>query len=488
MDLAQYRRELKNYYAAVEKNRLEKYLGTEQAMPRAAIEERYSDLFSPAAVSDLEKSLENVDELTETEKKARQNLLNIARAGFLRNRAGEITNEYESCRNSLKISFQNESLTFPEAFAKIRTEENSALRRELYARISETQNSCADLFLEKFKILRENTEKTGFESLRKLFEENTKIDFEVFGQKAEKFLAETEEIYFSSLSEIFPETKSLHIADFYFRQQQSERKEIFAGKRLKGFYHLLLENFGFRAEKISNLRLLEASAEKQTSIFRPAFPASEVFFALSARGGSTAFIEFLKAFGRAQQAAWTSADLANRFPEFVFSPDAVAGEAYGFLFQTLLADEGFLRRNFGLWNEKLTGKIAAENKFRLFFEIRRDVLSFLFELKFHTSSANSEIAREFAAVFSQSQGFEISESDVLLRLSEDFASLKRLRALLFAFGLREYLRARYDFDWWSRRAAFEELIDFWNTAERYKAEEMARMIGFEMSFDLMKEI
>jgi sulfur relay (sulfurtransferase) DsrC/TusE family protein len=194
-----------------------------------------------------------------------------------------------------------------------------------------------------------------------------------------------------------------------------------------------------------------------------------------------------KTFGKAQQAAWTSADLASRFPEFVFSPDDVLGKAYGILFRNLLADESFLRRNFGLWNEKLTGKIARENNFRMLFEIRRSVLRFLFESKFY-ASLNSEIFREFAASFTQSLGFELSESDVLFQLSEDFAAAKNLRALLFAFGLGEYLRARYDFDWWTKRAAFEELIDFWNTAERHKAEEMARMIGFEMSFDLLKEI
>jgi hypothetical protein len=103
-------------------------------------------------------------------------------------------------------------------------------------------------------------------------------------------------------------------------------------------------------------------------------------------------------------------------------------------------------------------------------------------------SPNAEIAGEFAAGFTRSLGFQASESDVLFQLSENFASLKSLRASKFAFGLREYLRARYDFDWWNKRAAFEELIDFWNTAERYRAEEMARMIGFEMNFDLMTEI
>lgn len=487
MDLAQYRRELKNYYAAVEKNRLEKYTGAAQTIPSAAIAERFSDLFSRAAIADLEKSLENTGELTETETKARQNLLNISRLGFLRGQTEEISAEYESCRQSARVSFQNENLTFPEALAKIQIEENSVARREIYARLGEAQAFCADLWLEKFKIRRENAKKIGFENCPKLFEAVAQIDFESFGQKAEKFLAETEEMYFRALSEAFPEAKSLHVADLYFRQKQSERKEIFDGKKLPNFYRLLLENFNFQPEKISNLKLLEVSGERRADFFRAGFPAPEVRFAVGARDGSAAFTSFLKTFGKAQQAAWTSAGLAERFPEFVFSPDAVLGEAYGILFRNLLADERFLRRNFGLWNEKLTGKIARENNFRLIFEIRRSALRFLFELKFH-SSLNAEIARELAAGFTQSLGFQASESDVLFQLSEDFQPAKNLRALSFAFGLGEYLRARYDFDWWNKRAAFEELIDFWNTAERYKAEEMARMIGFEMSFDLMREI
>ncbi|HLM00774.1 MAG TPA: hypothetical protein VK400_06940, partial [Pyrinomonadaceae bacterium] len=207
--MAQYRRELKSFYAAREKNRLEKHLGAAQQFPEAAIAERFSDLFSSSSIFDLEKSLENAEGLTETETKARRNLLNIARAGFLENQAAEISGEYEACRNSRKIFFQNESLTLTEAFARIQTEEPIAARREIYARLSEARNSCADLFLEKFKIRQENAQKIGFENCRKLFEEISEVDFESFALKTEKFLAETEETYFRLLSDTFPETKSL---------------------------------------------------------------------------------------------------------------------------------------------------------------------------------------------------------------------------------------------------------------------------------------
>jgi hypothetical protein len=487
MDLVNYRRELQSYHAAVEQNRLEKNLGSREMIPGAAIEERFSDLFSASAISALESFLEKRAELTETETAARLNLLNIARLGFLRHQSAEIFAEYESCRNRTRVSFQSENLTAAEAFAKIRTEENAARRGEIYARLSDARNFCADLFLEKFKTRRENARKLGFEIYENLHAEITKIDLAAFASEAEKFLAETEEAYFKSLAEIFPESNSPAIADFYFWQAQSERAEIFDGKKLPYFYRQMLESFDFQAEKISNIKLLEASAEKRTDFFRTNFPASEVYFAVSARDGNTAFSGFLNFFGKVQQAAWTSVNLAGRFPEFVFAPDAVLGEAYGVLFQSLPENENFLRRNFRLWNEKLCGKIVRENRFRRLFEIRRNVVRFLFELKFYSAS-NSEIAREFAAGFTQNLGFRASESDVLFQLSEDFAALKLLRATLFGCGLQNYLQARYDFDWWSKRPAFEELIDFWNTAERYKAEEMARMIGFEMSFDLIREI
>jgi hypothetical protein len=62
-----------------------------------------------------------------------------------------------------------------------------------------------------------------------------------------------------------------------------------------------------------------------------------------------------------------------------------------------------------------------------------------------------------------------------------------VRGFLFAYGLREYFIQKYDFSWWTSRKAFEELIDFWNTSNRYKAEKMAQMIGFEMNFDLLAD-
>lgn len=492
MDLSLYRREFGNFHAAAEKNRLEKFLGRAETVSGGEIAERAADLFSGAAIFELEKSLTDATDSTETERRARRNLLGYARRRFLENQAREVAAEYQTCLESGRVAFRGEKLTLSETFEKIAVEENGSVRAELFARLSETRAACADLRLENFKIRRAAAAQIGFEDYEGLFEEIAGMtDFESLKGAGERFLAASEESYFRLHSEIFSGEKTPSPADFYFRRRRLDRREIFDGKKLPGFYRRILENFDFSDRKIPQIEFLEVGDEKRTGLFRPNFPVSEAVFCVSRRGGAAAFSEFFKVFGKAQQAAWTSEDLARRFPEFVFSPDAVASEGYGRLFQLLLTEENFLRRSFGLWDEKLARRVELENRFWRAVEIRRDVLRMLGDSKFNAAvqfASSAETARELADVFARNLGLATSETDVLFELSEDFEPARNVRASLFACGLREYLRARYDFDWWNSRAAFEELIDFWNTAERYSAEEMARMIGFEMDFDILKEL
>ena len=54
--------------------------------------------------------------------------------------------------------------------------------------------------------------------------------------------------------------------------------------------------------------------------------------------------------------------------------------------------------------------------------------------------------------------------------------------------MREHLRSRHGRRWFASRAAGEELIDIWNTASRYRVEELARSVwGGELSFDLLAD-
>ena len=491
MNLVELRQNLKNYCSRFEAVRLAKNLNQTPQVSLAEIEETASDLFSASTVESLKKISEKSADATETERKARRNLLNISRLGFLKKQTKEISAELENCQTAVRVKFQNENLSLQELLKKIESSAKEADRREIFIRLIEGKNSCADLLLEKYARLEEQTKTTGFENYGKLFEETSEIDFDSFAVRARRFLEQTETVYFRMLAENAIKAglneKSLHSADFLFFRKQFEREEIFRAGDLPRLYSKILENFNFSEYKIPNISLKKVSDDSETEAFRPILP-EKIVFCIANRYGVANYIAFLRAFGKANLAAWSSKELLDRYPEFVFSPDSVLPRAYGFLFQTLLTDESFLRKTLNVWDEKLSSAVKAENRFLILFEARREALRFILETQIFSESENLESVYELSAeAFSNHLGFHFKKQQMPWEISENFLSSKNSRAVLFAFGLREYFREKYGFDWWQKRKAFEELIDFWSAAEQYKAEEMAQMIGFEMSFDLLAE-
>ncbi len=492
MDLSRLRLDLKNYCAQLEVFRLEKYLNQNHAKSLAEIEETAADLFSSSTIETLVKLFQESDGQTEIEQRARHNLLGIARLGFLQRQTKEISQELENCQKTVHIKFRDEVLTFTEALEKIAFQEIAENRSEIFARVIDSQNSCANLFVEKLSDLQKTSQKLGFANLQKLYEEITEINFEDFARKATSFLENTEENYFRSLSgvarEAELETKKLSSADVYFLREKLERQQIFSGQSLPALYDIILENFGFNSRKITNIEIIKTFEQKRTECFCPN-PPEKVNFCISNRNGVSNFTEFLHCFARVNQTAWTSKELSQRFPEFVSSPDDCLPAAYGILFQSLLTSKQFLQQSIGIWDEKLADKIVEENKFRLLYEVRSEVLKFNREVQFFCLDATNieELFQSSAVNFTNNLGFEFSKEQMLLEISENFNSQTRVRGFLFAYGLREYFIQKYDFSWWTSRKAFEELIDFWNTSNRYKAEKMAQMIGFEMNFDLLAD-
>lgn len=488
MNLAEIRQNLRAYNFQTETLRFEHYLGIIPTKSREEIEETFSDLFTRSTIEGLSDLAESASEHTEIEQNARKVLLQISKVGFLKKQTKEISEEILDCRKSVNINFHNEKLHSSEILVKIKNEEKSKIRRELFERWIEGENSCADLIVERFSKLQENSIKLKFDNLLEVFEQISEVDSQVFIRKAKRFLDLTEDIYFKLLSEICLKTNNLLFADYLFLNENLERNNLYSGNDLSFFYSQILENFDFSVGKIPQVRLKKVKNDKQTNIFSTKLP-EEIYLCLSVKNGADNYFRFLHKFGKAQKNAWTSKDLINRFPEFVFAPDDCLGTSYGFLFQTLLADESFLRKSFLIKDEKMKSKIIKENKFRLLFEARREVLRFLTETKIYSNKSKDleDIWQNSAENFTNYLGFEFKKEQIIFEVSTRNSAQKNIRSLLFAYGLREYFREKYDFEWWNQRAAFEELIDYWNTAERYRVEEMADLIGFEMNFELLAE-
>lgn len=491
MNLHELRLNLKNYNAQLEVFRLENHLNQIHTKSLSEIEELATDSFSESTIKSLEDLSKNSDGQSEIERKGRRNLLNISRLGFLRRETKEIFQELKICQASVRVKLQTEVFTSGEAIKRIASEESAEKRSEIFAKLIDAQSSCANLLDEKFAKLQNSSRTLGFRNLQNLYEEIIQIDFEDFTGKAKNFLEKTEKTYFRMLANVAIEagleTKKLNDADVYFLREKLERRQLFKNQNLSALYDRILENFGFNSRKITNIELVKTS-EKPTETFCPN-PPNQVKFCLSNQDGASNLVKFLRCFGRTNQAAWSSKRLAHRYPEFIFAPDDCLPAAFGILFQTLLTNKQFLGQSLDIWDEKLAAKIVEENKFRLLYEIRNNLLKFFPEVQIFGEDARNieELAQNSAINFTNNLGFNFSKEQMLFGISENFNTQTRTRAFLFAYGLREYFVQKYDFQWWTSRRAFEELIDFWNTSNHFQAEEMARMIGFEMNFDLLAE-
>lgn len=483
---------LRKYKMQTETLRLEQYFGKKPTRSPEEIDETFSDLFTESTIDGLRQLTEDPSNLTETEQQALNNLRKIAELGFIDRQTREISAELSICRKSVRINFQNEILQPAEVFIRLKNETDSALRRELFQRLGESAYSCADLADENLLQTQEIIRKTGRTGSLELFEEITGVEFASLAKKARDFLAVTDRAYFRLLADLAAEVKldpgQLSCADIFYISEEIERKNIYLGDQLSFFYAGLLDNFGFSPGRIPQIILTKTTAEKRTAMIAADLPEA-VFLLVSSRDGADNYLEFLQQFGRAQHFAWTSVELFRRYPEFVFTPENVLSDGYGYLFRELLADVGFLRKSFFGGQTEPAEKIVRENNFGLLFLIRREVLRFLTELEICAAgrAGFEEIRRNAAQSFSENLGFEYRKEQIPAELTIDFSAQRNLRSLIFATGLREYLRGKYDFQWWQKRACFEELIDLWNTAGRYRAEELAGLVGFEMSFDLLAE-
>jgi hypothetical protein len=136
------------------------------------------------------------------------------------------------------------------------------------------------------------------------------------------------------------------------------------------------------------------------------------------------------------------------------------------------------------------GAFARRASLLELYRARRECASAVHALALDAAAGgrSEQSAEEYGARFTEATGFRHEAATHLLDAEDWFESATSLRARLFAAGLREHLRGRHGRRWFESRRAGEELIDVWNTASRYGAEELAKLLwgggpGFELLAD-----
>lgn len=498
MNPSDYRRDYAAYSAAVQRARFEHHAGLSPRLELRPAEERYADLWTREAVGDLRRTLEETNAQFETERAGLRALAGAAALKYAERRAHEVSEELGRCAESGGFEWEGARVAASEVPGLLAAERDAARRRELTRRRLDALLACDDLRAARLEALNDAARELGFEGRRALYEEFAGVSLEALAAGAEGFLRRTEAAYMSALAEWSarelragaggaPES-----ADLPFFERAADTEARLPARDFRGLYAETLAALGVRVESQRGLSADDAprpGKAPDTACFAVAPPEDVRLSVGSGPGGLGYFLRSLAEGGRAQMFAWASRETSRRHPEFVHAPDRATEAGHGLLLAGLLREP--------VWYESRRGMRAGEAEAFArraalldLYRARRECASVVQALALYTAAGvrSEQSGEEYAARFTEATGFRHEPETHLLDADDWFGSATALRGRLFAAGLREHLRGRHGRRWFESRRAGEELVDVWNTASRYRAEELSKLLwGGEPSFELLAD-
>ena len=483
--LSEYRQRFGDFHTELHR---EDYLfrsGHKQGREIARIRSEYSDLFKPSSVAELRAKLEDTSQHRETERTSVKRLIAFAVEGFLLARAQEVSHEIEDYEANALIDWQGQKVPFRASASTGAGVSDFAHRRDLFARRAGVIEATQDLRAERLEKLRDGARELGYENRLAMLRELRGLDYEGLAERARGVLSKTESGYVNALAGLLRRETGVSVddatqADLGFLQKFARFDHFFPRERMLGVYRELFAALGFNSQKQSNLAIdSEPRPGKQLQAFcSPIRVPDEIKLSINLTGGQANYREFLREAGRSQLYAWTS---RNLYPEFRFGGDRAVVEAWGLLFENLIADERWLMTTFGfVENTEFRRALAV---FRLM-SLRQRAALLGYEVEFHSGRLSGGTGALYAELMTDAARVRFDGTERLRSLDAAFYSADFLRASAFESQMREYLKTHFGLRWWASRKAGETLIDLWNTGQQYTLEELASMIGLgPLDFD-----
>ena len=190
------------------------------------------------------------------------------------------------------------------------------------------------------------------------------------------------------------------------------------------------------------------------------------------RGGWLDRADLLHQLGRAAPAA-----LVDRTQPLVYRRfgDAAVVEGYGLLFRWLMADFGWLRWRLELDDPRDVARLVS---FARLHGLRVAALELAYEQELWRSEEAAAVAERHAELITHGLGVHYEPSDLLLLLETPLAAARRLRSEMVEAGLRRFLAAEFDEEWFRSSRAGRFLLDRWREGRRYGAAELVQNLGF----------
>lgn len=486
MKASDYRRDYSAYCSARERAAYEFYAGRAARLDLAPLRDRYADLWTREAVEGLAREYDATPATFETERAALSSLAGAARLGYAERRAAEVSDELSRCESAARVEWEGARVAADEVTALLAAEGDAARRRELAARWLDSLASCDDMRAARLEVLRDAARDLGFDDFGALRSDATRSDAALLAAEAELFLQRTAATYSSHLARwaalnLPPQSaRDPDQSDAPSLARLARLDEYFPARDAAAAFESVTGGLGIRAGR-RGVAAADESARVGHGRARcfAVSPPDDVRLVFAPRAGADFYQRFFHGAARARQLAWASPELSARYPEFVRSPDASVPAGFAHLFRLLFTDPAWVGHHSGV-AASVAREIASACALVELHDARRACALAFDQAGLHRATdVRSEAAAEtYAERLTEATGFRHAGSRRLSdALGDGACAGLDVRARLFAASAGEYFRTRHGTRWWAARAAGDELIDVWTTASRYRAEELAALLG-----------
>jgi hypothetical protein len=442
--------------------------GLKEQLNIIPIYECYSHLFEEQLVRGLISSTHGRQERYLTEWATLEYLENLVKG-----HTEYISNEM---RNAT-VEWDGQQVPYHNLRPMMSNEPNMARRHQLDALERGITASANDERADRLRSLHNRARDLGFESYVTLCDRLRGLQLDALSQQMHTLLDATQQVFYQRLGEYL---HAMHVPT-----EEAAPCDILALFRGKRFDELFLEDsmipalaktlsgMGIDLARQENLEVDTEPRPLKTSraFCSPIRIPQEVKLVTKPNGGPDDYSSLMHEAGHAEHFAHVDPGLPFSFKRL---GDNSVTESYAFLFQYLLLNPRWLRQTLGMKDSNEYVRLAL---FRKLWLLRRYASKLLYERQLHTELDGAE--KRYASLLGAGLGVIISAENYLSDTDDAFYCAQYLRAWIFEVQLRRFLEEQFGPEWFSTREAGAHLVSLWQRGQEFRAEELARDMGYD---------
>jgi len=335
------------------------------------------------------------------------------------------------------------------------------------ARVPELAAICRDRLRREREILAEAVPVADAVRARAAL---TGIDLDALAAAADRFLADTDDLYREVLAGAVKRRLGLPLGElarydiaYLFRSERLDA--AFPAGRMLETAHRQFGELGLdpACQGRVSFDADERPGKSPRAFVSPARVPEEVYLVLRPHGGHTDYRTFWHELGHAMH--YGSVDPGRPYEHRWLGDNSVT-EGYAMLYDHLTLDQGWLRRFAGLSPEDARG-LAREAQTEELFMVRRYAAKLGYECQLYRADPAADLGDEYADRLTRATHFRYAPADALVDVDPGFYAARYLRAWQLEAVLSGFLRERYDEDWYRNPGAGPVLLALfaWGQAE-----------------------